>query len=123
VVYTVSAKNLTLVKTAARGHRCAPAADCRRAGAALEGSGEISAEVKTGKLTVKIAAPGTWTFPLCGQPVHRHPRFRERESSRPVRPSADANMAGSGDVELGTYETLDAKIAGSGTWCTAGAPA
>jgi hypothetical protein len=124
VVYTVSAKNLTLVKTSGSGDiaaRLPLTAD--ELELRSEGSGEISAEVKTGKLTVKIAGSGdvdlsgsadSLSIVILGSGSVKAPDLSGR--------SADANMAGSGDVELGTYETLDAKIAGSGDVVYGGSP-
>lgn len=124
VSYTVSAKNIESIQTNGSGDVFAEAV---LSGDKLKlvsaGTGKIRAAVKARKLEVQIAGSGDidltgasedLSLVILGSGSVKASGLSGRKT--------DANVAGSGSVELGAFESIEANIAGSGDIVYSGSP-
>ncbi|MFA6504900.1 MAG: head GIN domain-containing protein [Treponemataceae bacterium] len=124
VSYTVSAKRIESIKSNGSGN---VVMDAPLSGDTLklfsEGSGKIRAVVKAKKLEVQIAGSGDvvvtgaaedLSLIILGSGNVKAAGLSGRKT--------DANVAGSGNVELGIFDSIEANIAGSGDIVYSGSP-
>lgn len=124
VRYSVSAGTLESVKTTGAGDvRIEGIVKADDLDLISEGSGKIYAQVAVEDLDVKIAGSGDVS--VSGQSEELEVSILGSGNVRAAELSgaeANINVAGSGDVDIGLYESVEANIAGSGDVSYEGSP-